>query len=202
MPDNIAAIILAAGRSQRMGEFKPLLEIAGKSMLQRVIEVATASLLRPVIVVTGFKSDQLRPILQSTAAIEAYNPAFEQGGMLSSIKVGVQTLANRQHPPRAFLILLGDQPGIKSQTVQALADHWTATRAKVLVPTLNKKHGHPVLFDFSCANEILELKATQTLKDIVDKYGVDLPVDDPGVLVDLDTPADYEKELQRLNQVR
>jgi molybdenum cofactor cytidylyltransferase len=189
----IVGIVLAAGKSQRMGEFKPLMQIAGMPMLQRVIENAKEGGLEPLIVVSGFAAERVREIIARCGASEVYNGDFEDG-MLSSVKVGVTALAEAG----AFMIVLGDQPGVMPRTYRRIVEVWKESGARVVVPKFEGRKGHPVLFDRECAKEILELQAGQTLRDVVERGAQEVEVDDPGVLADVDTQDDYQAEVRRL----
>src|SRR5688572_19624847 len=127
----IAAVVLAAGVSSRMGSPKPMLPFDGQPMLGRVLETLVASRsVEPIVVVTGAGADQLAPILKLHAAIEARNANYEQGEMLSSIKIG---LASLPRDVEAAMIVLCDQPMIKPATIATLVATWHARRPRILL---------------------------------------------------------------------
>jgi CTP:molybdopterin cytidylyltransferase MocA len=195
--NNVAAVVLAAGMSQRMGRLKPLLPFGHKPMLVRVVETLQgATGIHPVVVVSGNAAAQIESALCEYSVQFAHNENFVEGGMLSSVKTGVAAL-----PPHieAFYLVLGDQPAVRSSTLIALRQAWQQTRAPVVVPMHGGRRGHPVLFDRCCVAEILVLPSDATLKIVVQAHAaqtLELDVDDEGVLHDVDTPADYERALQ------
>jgi molybdenum cofactor cytidylyltransferase len=194
---NVAAIVLAAGMSRRMGSPKALLSIDGKPMLACVLDTLSAGGVSPIVVVTGAAAEQLRPILADRNVQAAHNPDYEQGEMLSSIKLGLLALPRNID---ATLIALCDQPRVKSSTVATLAAKWNEQRSRVLVPSYQGKRGHPVVLSMAGLDEIISLPPAATLKSYTSAYAsemVELGVDDAAVVRDIDTPADYDAELKR-----
>jgi molybdenum cofactor cytidylyltransferase len=194
---NVAAIVLAAGMSRRMGSPKALLPIDGKPMLACVLDMLDAAKVSPIVVVTGAAAEQLRPVLEGRDVQVAHNPDYEQGEMLSSIKTGLLALPRNID---ATLIVLCDQPGVKSSTITILAAAWSQRRPRVLAPTYQGKRGHPIVLSMTGVDEIISLPPAATLKSYTSAYAsemVELSVDDAAVVRDIDTPADYAAELKR-----
>jgi molybdenum cofactor cytidylyltransferase len=118
--------------------------------------------------------------------------------MISSVQRGVEAVAGKAD---AFFIVLGDQPMVRPGTMRAMADAWRAKRPRVLLSTYGGKHGHPILLAADGADEIRSLPSDATLKTYTSKYSehtLELAIDDPAVLHDIDTPADYQAAVQRL----
>src|SRR5438128_1612854 len=139
----IAAVVLAAGLSARMGRPKSLLPLGGKPLLAHVIEaIVSAGGIEPMVVVTGHAADDVEKILQSFSVHPVHNPAYASGGMLSSIQVGVAAVMGKAD---AFFVVLGDQPMVRPATLAAMTDAWRQNRPRVLLPTHDGKHGHPIL---------------------------------------------------------
>jgi len=208
VPDSttVAAVVLAAGLSTRMGQFKPLLPLGGAPMVARVVEsIQSVGGIGPVVVVTGHQSERVRSALADLDVRFAYNEAYEQGEMLSSVQAGVRALPT---DAGAFVLALGDQPVVKPSTIRLLADTWRRTGALIVAPTYEGRRGHPIVFSSRCIPELLALHSNQTLKALLDRDPNEIaqvPVDDPAVRVDIDTPQDYECVLrvwQRRSQRR
>ncbi len=185
----IAGVILAAGASSRMGRPKALLELAGETFIGRL-----ASLLHrhcnSVIVVTGFDSDQVSAATPAFGEI-AVNPDPARG-MLSSLQCGL-----RAADADAMLFLPVDHAAVREDTVAAVAA--LAGAADIVVPRFEGRHGHPVCISSAMAREILELAPEAQARDVIRRHRgrtryVD--VDDPAVLRDIDTPADYQELLR------
>jgi molybdenum cofactor cytidylyltransferase len=196
-PDSIAAIILAAGMSQRMGRLKPLLPFGDRPMLARVLETFLAiPEISPIIVVTGHAEKEIRCVVEEYNVITAHNPDYATGGMLSSVQTGVRALPS---PNDAFFLALGDQPRVRPETLRALLAARREADASLFLSTFESKRGHPVLFASSCASEILALPADATLKHLVVQHAADtveVSVFDPAILADVDTPEDYERAVR------
>ena len=198
---SLAAIILAAGLSQRMGRLKPLLPFGDKPMLARVVDLfLTIAEIRPLIVVTGHAAPEITTALSGYPLHFAHNDGYATGGMLSSVQTGVRAL-----PPdtAAFFLVLGDQPTVAPGTIKALLNAWheardSASPPSIILPVYQGRRGHPVLFAGHCAAEILDLPASATLKTCVQRHAgntVEVAVEDPSILADVDTPEDYDYAL-------
>jgi len=189
----IAAVILAAGQSRRMGRPKSLLPLGGKPVLAHVIDtVLAAELISPVIVVTGHEPVRLEPVLADYPAIErVQNEQHERGGMLSSVQAGLAAVDGRAD---AVFLVLGDQPLVRPATLRTMISAYRARRPRVIVPAYAEKRGHPILLCARGVNQILALPAGATLQSYTSsriEHRLELSVDDAGVVCDLDTPADY-----------
>ena len=197
----LAGVVLAAGLSSRMGSFKPLLLLGGKPVVAQVVEsLAAARAIDPILVVTGHLADRVAGALANADVALVFNAAHAQGEMLSSIQAAVRAL-----PPAvdAFVLALGDQPGIRPHTIRLLTDAWLRARAAIVIPTFDGRRGHPLIISSRCIPEILSLAPGQTLKSITARRDLDIvlvPVDDPAVRMDIDTPEDYQSAVRRWEQ--
>jgi molybdenum cofactor cytidylyltransferase len=182
------AIILAAGQSRRMGEPKQLLPFAGKTMLQCVIDAFDVD---EKFVVLGHRADEIAKSIHSAKV--TLNPNYK-AGMFTSVQAGLRAL-----PAGTKLVLLGlcDQPRLQRGTVEKLIEEF---RGKILIPTFKGRQGHPLLFEARYACEILAMEETLTLKHFLANHPNDIarsPVNDEGVLIDIDDRASYERERRR-----
>ena len=194
----IAAVVLAAGLSRRMGRVKLLLPFGDRPLLARVIEsIVSGGGIYSIVVVTGHAAGQIAPILENYPVRPVHNPAYASGGMLSSIQTGLTALRSEAD---AVLIVLGDQPMVRPETISAMTSVWSRSRPLVVLPTHGGKHGHPILLSAAGFDEILSLSTDQSLKTYTNRHieqTLDLEVDDPATLLDLDTPDDYAAALGR-----
>ncbi|MEO6435084.1 MAG: nucleotidyltransferase family protein [Tepidisphaeraceae bacterium] len=201
----IAAVVLAAGLSRRMGRFKPLLPIGDKPLLARVIDsLIGAGAIGPIVVVTGHAAAQVDSILKIYSVRAVHNPAYATGGMLSSVQTGLTSLRGEAD---AVFIVLGDQPMVRPDTIAALASAWRSAgaghRPRVVLPIHAGKHGHPILLSADGIDEVLALPPDHTLKNYTNRHSertLEVEVDDPAVHDDLDTPDDYAAALERWNE--
>jgi molybdenum cofactor cytidylyltransferase len=184
----IAAIILAAGKSQRMGRPKALLAFQGTTFIHRILETIKTSPLAPVIVVLGSHREEIeRAIPLETCA---FNPDYEQG-MITSLQTGIRSLPADSDGALLFLV---DHPVTSPQTIGALLSAFKPRH--IVLPTFNGRRGHPVLFSRTVLDEILELPPSSGANRVVWKDPsrvVEVPVDDGGILIDVDTPDQYGK---------
>jgi molybdenum cofactor cytidylyltransferase len=190
----IAAIVLAAGRSSRMGPRNKLLESAdGKTMIGRVVEAAIACGADPIVVVTGFEADRIEEALRGRAVTFAFNSAFAEG-MSTSIKTGLKTLPESC---AGALILLGDMPEIDGRDLKALIAAFTSKgRSAISVPVRDGRRGNPVLWGASYFAEMMRLGGDKGAKSLIAKHEehvTEVPVDSDAIFADVDTPEDLAR---------
>ncbi len=188
----VAAIVLAAGVSSRMGEPKPLLRLGDKPLLAHVLERLRDSDVGEIVVVLGAQADRILGELPLEGTRVAFNPDFAQG-MSASIRAGLAAVSDRSE---AFLLVLGDQPFVSSATFNALIARHEATHARVLIPTYQGVRGNPVLLHRSLSSEVESISGDVGCRGVVAEHAaevVEVPVEDPGVLLDLDTPEDVAR---------
>ncbi len=197
------ALIPIAGLSRRMGEFKPLLPLGGKTVIECCMESAFLGGAKVATVVTGYRALELEKLLAERfgdSVSFVRNEQYESTDMLHSIKLGLGVLA----PVREFFLIPGDMPVINPDTFKALLTEKKETCGKVIIPTLDGKYTHPPLIDSALIPEILAFDGQGGLrefwKQISDRI-VEVPIRDRGVLIDLDTPSDYEKCLMYRSNV-
>ena len=193
----ISALVLAAGSSSRMGEPKPLLSLEGRPLLAHVLEAVAGSRVSETIVVLGAASDRVRTEVPRDGARWVDNPAFAEG-MSSSLKVGVAALSPESD---GFFVVLGDEPFVRSSTYDALIAARERTGARIVLPTFEGIRGNPVLIDRTLANEVDAItgdRGCRALRLRHPKETVEVPVDDPGVVIDLDTPEDLAQARRAL----
>lgn len=188
----ISAILLAAGESRRMGEFKQLLTVAGKTFVERCVETLLASQADEVIVVTGHRESDVRPILSNRPVRFVYNPDYKKG-MSASVKCGIEA-ADAQST--AALIALVDQPLIEVEIVDQLIAVYRKDRPLIVVPRYKGRNGHPVIMDMKLREEILSTDTSIGLKQVRDAHAeevVYIEVASESVLIDFDLPEDYRR---------
>jgi molybdenum cofactor cytidylyltransferase len=188
----ITAIILAAGRSARMGQPKMLLPWGKSTVLQTVISTVQAGGVDDILVVTGGSRQQIEMLIGKSVQT-IFNEDYEKGEMLSSIQVG---LTAKMREASAALICLGDQPQIQERSVRRVCDAFLASKSNIVVPSYEMQRGHPWLVARSLWDELLGMKSPQTPRDFLKKYARKIhyvEVDTPSIIEDLDTPEDYLK---------
>lgn len=193
----VAAIVLAAGGSERMGEPKQLLPIDGQPMVRRVVEAVCGVGLDQVVVVTGAYADLVAQALAGLPVEFVANEAWLEG-MSTSLRRGLGALGPEI---QASLIALADQPALTSDVLSALVARYRATGAPIVAPVCQGRRGNPVLFDRRLFADLLAVEGDQGGRTLLARYTAEVEqveVDDSGVLFDVDTPQDYE-EAQKLS---
>lgn len=202
----IAGVILAAGYSVRMGRPKALLPMgpSATTFLERVVETLRQAGLEPVIVVVGTDAAPIRGAAETAGLpvqiVENPDPAR---GQLSSLLVALGALDRSE--VEAVLVAPVDQPLVSADTVRKVIDAYQRTRAPVVRPAHGARHGHPVILDRSVFEELRLADVSLGAREVIRAHraaAVDVPVDDEGAFVDIDTRADYERVFGRLPQAR
>jgi molybdenum cofactor cytidylyltransferase len=190
---NIAAIILAAGRSTRMGgPNKMLAELDGKKLVRIAAEQALASKASEVIVVTGHQADLVERALAGLKVKLVKNPDFA-GGLASSVKAGIAAV-----PARAdgAVICLGDMPLIDAQLIDRLIEAFAPDRGNlIVVPVADGRRGNPVLWSRRFFNELMTLDGDIGARHLIAKHAeavAEVPVEGNGAFLDIDTPQALE----------
>jgi len=188
-PTHIAAIVLAAGRSTRMGAANKLLaDIGGKPMVRHVVEAALASQAHAVLVVTGHQADEVRAALARLDVAVATNPDFATG-LSSSLKAGIRALP--KHVAGA-LVLLGDMPRIEAAHLDAMIAAWASDAGQtIVVPVHQGQRGNPVLWPADLFDEMLALEGDVGARTLMIRHThrvreIELGTDAIGM--DVDTP--------------
>jgi molybdenum cofactor cytidylyltransferase len=185
----IAAVVLAAGRSTRMGGPNKLLaEIARRPLVRIAAEAALASRAKPVIVVAGHQREHIERALAGLPVLLVDNLAFAQG-LGTSLKAGIAAV-----PPDAdgAIVCLGDMPGVDAELINRLIDAFDPARgALVVVPTFEGKRGNPVLWSRRFFRDLMAIEGDVGARHLIGLYGeavVEVPVEGKATLVDVDTP--------------
>jgi molybdenum cofactor cytidylyltransferase len=189
----ISAIILAAGESKRMGESKLLLKWRDESIFEQTVDNYLASAVNEVNVILGDHAGELEKLIGDRSVTVAINPAYTKG-MSTSIITGINTMSPRT---QGIMLALADQPSINSETIGRLIQVFLLKKKGIIVPAYHGKRGNPVIFDIKYRNELLALKGDVGGREIVQRCYNDVqevPVEDRGVLVDIDTPEDYRRQ--------
>lgn len=198
----IAAIILAAGASERMGYPKALLPYRGRPFLTGILEACQAAGMEHNVVVLGYYEDKIRTAIDLTDSIVATNTELD-AGPIGSIRAGIRALAGK--PVEAAVVWPVDRPHVAVATVSALVDAFRESHSAVVVPTHDGRRGHPVLFGKAVFEELLAAPDDQGARAVVHRDParvVEIPVDDVAVLEDFNTPEDYKGLLRREDKVR
>jgi molybdenum cofactor cytidylyltransferase len=197
---SIAAVILAAGRSTRMGGPNKLLaEIGGRPLIRIAAEEALASRAGPVIVVTGHQREKVEAALQGLDVKRVHNPNFADG-LSTSVKTG---LAAVPEAADGAIVCLGDMPQVRAQLIDKLIGAFDPERgALVVIPTIDGKRGNPVVWSRRFFPELMALEGDVGARNMIARYAeavAEVPLTDTAALIDVDTPealAEVKAELE------
>jgi molybdenum cofactor cytidylyltransferase len=187
---SVAAIVLAAGRATRMGSQKVLLELGGRSLVQRVVDAALGSRAARILVVVGYEAGPVSDQLEGRPVTVVVNPEYA-AGMSTSLQAGVRAAGACD----AAVFLLGDQPFVTSAQLDQLIERFAATRKAVVRPLVGGRPTNPVLLSTALFGEILEQRGDVGGREIVERHSDEVclvPLDDPQAAVDIDSPEDYD----------
>lgn len=190
----VAAVVLAAGGSTRMGRSKPLLPLDGGTYLGAVLGTLARGPVGPVVVVLGAEGERVRREVDLGTAVVVHNPEWRRG-MLRSLQVGIDALQRIAPSARGLLMCLVDTPRFSAATVTALVAAFLRTGAPVVQPAFEGRHGHPVLLSRQLWPELLRASGERGPREVVDAHrdgALEVDVADPWVLRDADTPEEHE----------
>jgi molybdenum cofactor cytidylyltransferase len=191
MGPRIEGILLAAGESRRMGYPKPLLRVGNETFVSQSAKSLLAFLPR-LIIVLGAHAERIRPAIPAESRIVIVENPRWQAGQLSSLKVGLGAVT-----PDAdgVLVHLADHPLVQRSSFEAVIAEFAAGQGAIVIARNAGKRGHPVIFAKALLSELLDAPQAQGAKAVVNRDPsriVYVDLDDPGVNLDLDTPADLE----------
>ena len=175
---DVAAIVLAAGRSRRMGQFKPLLPFGDRTIIDYCIDSLKRGGVEDIVVVVGHRAADLQRHLKAANVVLAVNPEPDSQRS-DSVACGVSQIPSRT---RAILITPVDHPAVPAAVVTRLIDSWQKG-AGLVVPTWEGRGGHPVLVDSAFRNELLALDPSRGLRALFES--------DPGQVTRLDVDSGY-----------
>lgn len=190
----VAAVVLAAGSSRRMGRDKLTLPWGEHTVIEQVLASLQTGGVSEIWLVTGAAHAALDACLAGRDLHLVYNPDHAGGEMTRSLQVGLNSL-----PPQASaaLVVLGDQPQIEPEVVQAVVQAYQQQQAGLVVPSYQRRRGHPWLLSRRYWLEVLALSAPETLRDFLNRRANDVYYINTGresILLDLDTPQDYQEQ--------
>lgn len=193
---SVAGIVLAAGRSSRMGEPKALLRLHGETFLERAIDILVEGGCDAISVVLGPGEAARQPgeIARRKGAVPVENP-LPDAEQIDSLRVGLASLAEAAE---AAVILPVDHPLAEARTVREIIRAFRAGGQPIVRPVYNDRPGHPVLFARALWEELAGPALDEGARDVIHAHAeeiLDVAIGDRGVSVDIDTPDDYRREV-------
>jgi 4-nitrophenyl phosphatase len=195
----VAAVLLAAGGSTRFGEPKQLLKWEGRPLVAHVADVAWAAGLRPVVVVVGAEAERVAGALEGRPVQVLRNYRWETG-VSTSVSLGLAPLSSAVD---AAIFLQVDQPLVSPTLLQELVAKWRSGESDVVVPTAEGQRGSPVLVARALFDEWATLSGDVGGRALFDRYAhrlAELPVEEPDLLSDVDTPEAFQRLRERVRE--
>ncbi len=193
----IAAVVLSAGESRRMGRPKALLPIGGLSFLERIVKSLRATKVEKVIVVLGHNPEEIQTKIRHLPVTVLVNSDYAQG-QLSSLIVAIRALEAEKLD--GILVHLVDHPFLNPDLVNLMIDRFYESKKLIVVPTCKGRRGHPVIFSSRLFGELLSAPMDQGAKSVVHAHAaetLEIESDDEGITLDIDTPEDYRRHVGR-----
>ena len=186
----ISSILLAAGQSKRMlGENKLIKDVKGIPLIKYALNNILKSNVNEIIIILGYQNETIEKLIDKTSRVKfVFNSNYKEG-ISSSIKKGIKNLSEKNE---AFFISLGDMPSINYNTYNQLIKY--SKDKKVIVPLFKGQKGNPVLFPKSFEKKLLSIEGDSGAKKMLEinkKEVLNLEIDDPGIIKDLDVPSDF-----------
>jgi molybdenum cofactor cytidylyltransferase len=199
---SVAGVVLAAGASERMGRSKALLDFRGVPFVVRILEALEALDMKPRLVVLGPDAPRIRPSLATHECV-IVEQADVGAGEIASLRAALATLEPVR--PSAVLAWPVDLPHVRVSTIERLLERYRLSPAPAVVPSFAERRGHPVLWDRALFAELSDSPAATRhgARAVLLAHESELatvPVDDPAVIDDLNTPEDYERLVREVNR--
>jgi molybdenum cofactor cytidylyltransferase len=199
---SLAGVVLAAGRSARMGSPKALLDFLGLPFIVRILQALEALEVKTRLVVLGPDAPRIQPVIADHDCMIVDNPEPETGP-IASLRAALHGLQPVQ--PHAILVWPVDLPHVRVSTVERVMEAQRRTGAPVVVPTFAERRGHPVIWGSQVFQDLLEnplatREGARAVLHLHEQQIVAVPVDDPAVIDQVNTPEDYERLVREWNR--
>lgn len=186
----IGALILAAGESRRMGYPKPLLMLQGENFINRILRTVEKCRLEPVIVVTGFRADEVEQSIKPVKGLKIIRNESWLDGQGTSIAAGIAAFPD---DVQAVIIMLVDQPRVSAGLLSMLVKHYTTTPKPIIITMSGGYVTPPTLMDATCFEALKGLKGDEGAKKLLKSFEYKTCLwEGDDSLVDIDTPQEYD----------
>lgn len=204
------AIVPAAGLSRRMGQPKLVMDLAGKTVIERLLTTLSHPAIIETVVVFRQRDTDLADALATLpfsgvnpfSRVFTVQPEVDPPDMRTSVEYGLEAVRSRHapQPDDGWLLIPADHPVLDRDVLDELIKAWHTTDAEILIPQHHRKSGHPTFFRWSIADRLGEIPNNKGLNWLRTAPGIrvrKLPVNSDSILIDLDTPEDYQQILRR-----
>jgi len=193
----IAAVVLAAGESSRMGRPKALLPIDGVRFIEKIVSSFQSTKVGKILVVLGHNAEEMRQKIADLPVLIVVNNEYKKG-QLSSLVAAIRDIHSRQSSAEldGILVHLVDHPYVNPILVDVMIDRFYESKKLIVVPRYHGRRGHPVIFSRSLFSELQDTPLDQGAKAVVhahQKDTLEIDTEDEGVTIDIDTPEEYRQ---------
>jgi len=193
----IAAVVLAAGESSRMGRPKALLPIDGVRFIEKIVSSFQSTKVGKILVVLGHNAEEMRQKIADLPVLIVVNNEYKKG-QLSSLVAAIRDIQSRQSSAEldGILVHLVDHPYVNPILVDVMIDRFYESKKLIVVPRYHGRRGHPVIFSRSLFSELQDTPLDQGAKAVVhahQKDTLEIDTEDEGVTIDIDTPEKYRQ---------
>jgi molybdenum cofactor cytidylyltransferase len=193
----IAAVVLAAGESSRMGRPKALLPIDGVRFIEKIVSSFQSTKVGKILVVLGHNAEEMRQKIADLPVLIVVNNEYKKG-QLSSLVAAIRDIQSPQSSAEVdgILVHLVDHPYVNPILVDVMIDRFYESKKLIVVPRYHGRRGHPVIFSRSLFSELLNAALDQGAKTVVhahQKDTLEIDTEDEGVTIDIDTPEEYRQ---------
>lgn len=188
------ALVLAAGKSERMGRQKLLLPWGDQTVIEAVIDNIILAGINKIMAVVGSQSEEIARVLGARPVTLCFNSHFAEG-MHTSV---IQGFSNIPESAGAVMVFLGDQPFIPTDVIKNVFHSWQSSGKGIVIAAYHGIRGHPTLFDMKYREEIIHLDRASGLRSLADKFPgevLESETNYPEITRDIDTKNDYLNEL-------
>lgn len=195
-PPRLFAIIPAAGMSRRMGTHKLLLPLGKETVIQRLVRVLNVPFITKIIIVAR-KGDDLLKAHLSDLDIQLIQPEIDPPDMKASVQIGLQWIDAHYQPNQndSWLLIPADHPVLNQSVIESLTQAWKSSQAEVMIPTFQNRKGHPAFFCWPLSRDVFQLANDEGINALWKNQSIIPHLVEciyPEILIDLDTPEDYE----------
>ncbi|HEY1232391.1 MAG TPA: nucleotidyltransferase family protein [Candidatus Binatia bacterium] len=193
----IAAVVLSAGESSRMGRPKALLPIDGQTFIEKIVAALKQAKLEKIIVILGHNAPELEAKIAHLTVDILINADYKRG-QLSSLQLAVRYL-QADLDCNGILVHLVDHPYLDAALVEEMIRRFDESKSKIVVPNFHGKRGHPVIFSRELFPELLSAPMDQGAKTVVNAHRaetLEIDTEEEGIAVDIDTPELYQQHVR------
>ncbi|SRR6266508_1825601 len=193
----IAAVVLAAGESSRMGRPKALLPIAGQTFIEKIVSALERTSVGKIVVVLGHNAEEMEQRIKQLPVEILVNPEY-RFGQLSSLQVAVRRVQSDENCD-GVLVHLVDHPYVNPDLVNLMAQRFFESGKLVVVPRHRGQRGHPVILSRKLFGELLNAPMDEGAKAVVNAHRdetLEIDTDDEGITIDIDTPELYRQHVK------